>query len=101
MSSTSGTPRIRTSAGNRGDSRQHRPQVAGSGMKVPLTAILGKDVVDVDFESPDYWAWVRRRTYHALVENRGGVDLTTRPGPGLPGPAVSGGVRSSDNAVGG
>src|SRR3954452_21078641 len=70
-------------------------------MEVPLTAILGKDVVDVDFESPDYWTWIRRRTYHALVKHRGGIDLTVGPGLGLPGPSVTGGARSSNNAVGG
>src|SRR5690349_50503 len=71
----------------------------GSGMQVPLTAILGKDVVDIDLESPDYWARIRRRTHHALVENRRGVDLAVGPGPGLPGPPVAGGARISDNAV--
>src|ERR1700757_5393558 len=73
----------------------------GSGMSVPLTAILGKPVVDVDFESADYGAWIRRRTHHALVENRGGVDLTAGPSFRLPGPPVAGGARISDNAISG
>src|SRR4051812_32665586 len=72
-----------------------------SWMQAPLTVILGKDVVDVDFVSPDDWAWIRRCTHHSLVENCGGVDLTARPGLGLPGPPVPGGARTSDDAVGG
>ena len=50
--------------------------VTTSRMEVPLAAILGQDVADVDFEPADHRAWIRRGAHHALVEDGGGVDLT-------------------------
>jgi hypothetical protein len=69
-------------------------------MEVPLAAILGQDVVDVDLESADQRAWIRRGAHHALVENGGGVDLIPRPGSGLPGPPAAGRARTPDDAIG-
>ena len=71
-----------------------------SRMEVPLAAIGGQDVVNVDFESADQRTWIRRGAHHALVENGGGVDLIARPGSGLPGPPVAGRARISDDAIG-
>jgi hypothetical protein len=69
-------------------------------MEVPLAAILGQDVVDVDLESADQRAWIRRGAHHALVENGGGVDLIPRPGSGLPGPPAAGRARTPHDAIG-
>jgi hypothetical protein len=44
-------------------------------MQVPLATILGQGVADVDFESANHRAWIRRGAHHTLVENGGGVDL--------------------------
>lgn len=70
-------------------------------MKIPLPAVLDQNVVDVHFDPADQWAWIRHGAHHTLVENRGGIDLTARPGPGLPGPPVARRARAPDNAIGG
>jgi hypothetical protein len=49
--------------------------VTTSRMQVPLADILGQGVADVDFESANHRAWIRRGAHHTLVENGGGVDL--------------------------
>ena len=59
-------------------------------MKVPLAAILGQDIVDVDFGPADEGAGIRRGGHDALVENSGWVDPVARPGLGLPGPPPAG-----------
>ncbi len=61
-----------------------------SWMEVPLAAVLGQDVVDVDADAADHRSRVRGGVDDALVQNGGRVDLTVRPRPGLPGPYVSG-----------
>lgn len=57
-----------------GNTATGRPTI--SRVQVPLPAVLGQDVVDVDLDAADYRARSRRGAHHALVENRGGVSLT-------------------------
>ena len=91
------SPRCRTPYPlSRGLARQPGPP---SGMQVPLADIVGQGVVDVDFESADQRAGIRRGAHDALVENRGGVDLVAGPGR-LPGPPAAGCGRIPDDAIG-
>src|SRR5690242_17691078 len=68
-------------------------------MEVPLADILGQRIVDVDFEPADHGSRIRGGTHHALVENRGGMDLPARPGPGLPCPGTAWRARPADDAI--
>ena len=51
--------------------------VTDSRMKVPLAAILGQHIIDIDFNPPDHRPGIRRSGHDALVEDCGGVYLTT------------------------
>src|SRR3546814_16278042 len=60
------------------------------GVLVPLAAILGQHIVDVDADAADDRPGIRGGVDDPLVEHGGGMDLPLVPRPGLPAPPLAG-----------